>query len=357
MPLLTVGIPTYNRAATLRRCLERLLTDLEPHAARIEVIVSDNASPDDTGAVLREAGTLWQGRVRLRCTRQEQNIGVSRNVVALFHAARGRYFMFLGDDDCLSPQALPGLLSILDSAEAPVAVIQTRWNGKTRVPGRRDATWTDALALIYDYGNAWAGVVDVAAACRAVDSRGLRDRVESIVWPQTVMGFLAMHDSSPRPVCLQDMELGYPLVPGLNIHSKAYWIRSLGDLLQAATIIDAATGGHHARRALCSPLNRGFSGHLRSIAWESLIEDGGPSTHALRTQLRRDFGIRGRLCAVTLAVTDAPVLLRLLARTAALLRRGMAPWRFDERLAAQQRERSADIAARARSGRRFGDWF
>jgi hypothetical protein len=356
-PLLTIGIPTYNRAATLRRCLARLLADLEPHATRVEVIVSDNASPDDTGAVLREAEVLWQGRVGLRYTRQEHNVGVSRNVVALFHSARSRYFMFLGDDDCLSAPALPRLLSALDSGDAPVAVIQTRWNGRTRVAGRRDATWTDALALIYEYGNAWAGVVDVAAACRAIESRGLRDAVESIVWPQTVMGFLAMYDSSPRPVCLQDVELGGPLVPGLNIHNKAYWIRSLGDLLRAATIIDAATGGHRARRALSSPANPGLKGHIRSIAWEALLEEGGPSTQALRVQLCRDFGIRGRLWAAALAVTDKPALLWLLGRTAALLRKGMAPWHFDERLAARQRERSADITTRARGGRRFGDWF
>lgn len=284
-------------------------------------------------------------------------MGVSRNVVALFRAARSRYFMFLGDDDCLSAPALPALLSTLGSIDAPVAVIQTRWNGRTRVAGRGNARWTDALALIYEYGNAWAGVVDVAAACRAIDSRGLSDAVESIVWPQTVMGYLAMHDSSPRTVCLLDTELGGPLVPGLNIHNKAYWIRSLGDLLRAATIIDVATGGHCARRALSSLANPGLTGHLRSIAWEALLENGGPSTQALREQLCRDFGIRGRLWAATLAITDKPVLLRLLARTAALLRKGMTPSRFDERLAERQHERSADITGSARGDRRFGDWF
>jgi hypothetical protein len=357
VPLLTIGIPTYNRAATLRACLARLLTDLEPFAARVEVVVSDNASADDTATVLAEAGSQWCGRLRLRCTRQETNVGVSRNVVSLFYAARSRYFMFLGDDDCLFPAAIPGLLRVLESPDAPVALIQTRWNGRTRVPGRRDARWIDALALIYEYGNAWAGVVDVAAARRGIDARNLRDTVESIVWPQTVMGFLAMHDGTPRPVCLLDAELGGPLVPGLNIHNKAYWIRSLGDLLRAATIIDTATGGQRARQALAALANPGLGGHLQSIAWEALLENGGPSTRDLRALLWRDFVIRGWPWAIALMVTDTPVLLGLLARGLALLRRGMSPTRFDALLAAHQRERLADIAGVARDGRRFGDWF
>lgn len=357
VPLLTIGIPTYNRAATLRECLARLLADLEPCAARVEVIVSDNASADDTPAVLAGAESQWRGRLRLRCTRQETNVGVSRNVVSLFYAARGRYFMFLGDDDCLSAPTIPELLAVLDSPDAPVAVIQARWNGRTRVPGRRDAHWTDAVALIYEYGNAWAGVVDVAAARRAIDSRNLRAAVESTVWPQTVMGFLAMHDGTPRTVCLLDAEIGAPLVRGLNIHSKAYWIRSLRDLLRAATMIDTATGGQHARQALSSPANPGLGGHLRSIAWEALLEDGGPSTRDLRTLLWRDFGMRGWPWAIALMVTDTPVLLRFLARGLALLRRGMSPGRFDALLAARQRERLADIAGVAGGERRFGDWF
>ena len=114
-PLLTVGIPTYNRATTLRACLARLLEDLEPHAAYVEVIVSDNASDDDTDRVLSECRDLWRDRVHLRCIRNSSNVGVSRNVVSLFYAAATPYFMFLGDDDCLSPTALPGLRRFLQT--------------------------------------------------------------------------------------------------------------------------------------------------------------------------------------------------------------------------------------------------
>ena len=47
-PLLTIGIPTYNRAKFLRRLLEQLRTELAGLDGQVEVLVSDNASTDDT---------------------------------------------------------------------------------------------------------------------------------------------------------------------------------------------------------------------------------------------------------------------------------------------------------------------
>ena len=69
-PLITIAIPTFNRAALLRgafsRPYRRLMTN-------IEVLVSDNASTDDTAEVLREFNDK-----RLRVMRQETNIGLFR---------------------------------------------------------------------------------------------------------------------------------------------------------------------------------------------------------------------------------------------------------------------------------------
>jgi cellulose synthase/poly-beta-1,6-N-acetylglucosamine synthase-like glycosyltransferase len=48
-PFVTIGIPTFNRAALLKGCVTAARSQTYPH---FEVVVSNNASPDDTGNVL-----------------------------------------------------------------------------------------------------------------------------------------------------------------------------------------------------------------------------------------------------------------------------------------------------------------
>ena len=55
-PLLTIAIPTYSRASYLKETLDQLsLEILSHHLDGIEIIVSDNASPDHTQQVVADA--------------------------------------------------------------------------------------------------------------------------------------------------------------------------------------------------------------------------------------------------------------------------------------------------------------
>ncbi len=113
-PLLTIAVPTYNRAAYLREFLAELAPQLRALAdpADVEILVSDNASTDDTPAVLdafRDIG--------IQVTRQPENIGSDRNFVFLFRQARGRYFWLCGDDDILRPGAVDAVLAALRTVD------------------------------------------------------------------------------------------------------------------------------------------------------------------------------------------------------------------------------------------------
>lgn len=94
-PLVSIGLPTYNRAASLRRSLASALGQTYPN---LELIISDNASTDDTEAVCLEAARR-DGRVKY--LRQPSNQGAVKNFRAVLAEARGEYFMWLGDDDWL----------------------------------------------------------------------------------------------------------------------------------------------------------------------------------------------------------------------------------------------------------------
>lgn len=96
-PLVTVGIPTYNRAALLRRSIQSAREQDYPH---LEIIVSDNCSTDDTLALCRE---LEREDSRIRFVRQSRNGGPAHNFATVLSLASGRYFMWLGDDDWIDP--------------------------------------------------------------------------------------------------------------------------------------------------------------------------------------------------------------------------------------------------------------
>jgi len=116
MPLVTIGIPTFRRPPLLRRAV---LSALAQDHHDLEVVVSDNASGDDTAAVCRE---LAAADPRVRYIAQTVNVGPAANFLAVLEAARGEYFMWLGDDDWIDPDYVSSCLGIL-SASSDVAVV------------------------------------------------------------------------------------------------------------------------------------------------------------------------------------------------------------------------------------------
>lgn len=117
-PLVTIAIPTFNRATLLRGCIELALAQSYEH---IEVLVSDNASSDDTGTVLGEFSDH-----RLRALRQETNIGLLPNWNTCLAAAKGEYIIFVSDDDRISPQLVERCVAVLGSqTQVPVVVALT----------------------------------------------------------------------------------------------------------------------------------------------------------------------------------------------------------------------------------------
>ena len=116
-PLLSVCVLTYNRSGTLRETLDSLL----PQAAEcpeIEVLVSDNASADDTESVMRDYCARHPG---LRYSRNATNVGFDGNVIACIEYAAGVYVAFFSDDDIAPPGLLAGLLADLHE-HRPVAL-------------------------------------------------------------------------------------------------------------------------------------------------------------------------------------------------------------------------------------------
>lgn len=111
-PLLSICIPTFNRAALLDVCLASLLPQTEHWPELVEVIVSDNASTDNTPAVLDK----YAERFHFRRHRNAENIGLLGNITFVPSGlAQGEFAWLLGDDDLLAAGAVDQVLAMLHS--------------------------------------------------------------------------------------------------------------------------------------------------------------------------------------------------------------------------------------------------
>ena len=113
-------IPTHNRPDELRRCLETLRAQ-DVGSGRLEVIVADDGSASDIGAVVAEVAA--GGETEMRCERlAPAGLNAARNRGAA--AARGEVLAFLDDDTLVSPGWARALLQAF--AEHPCAAVGGR---------------------------------------------------------------------------------------------------------------------------------------------------------------------------------------------------------------------------------------
>lgn len=119
-PLLTIAIPTYNRSGFLSELLEVLAPQIS-HEPRVELIISDNASSDNTSAAVD--GFASAG-MPCRYIRNPVNTGADANFLQCFREARGQYFWLVGDDDILVPGAVAKILDLLSRDEYDIIFVR-----------------------------------------------------------------------------------------------------------------------------------------------------------------------------------------------------------------------------------------
>lgn len=150
-PLVTIAIPTFNRAALLQDCIAAALSQTY---GNFEVVVSDNASTDETAEILKS-----HSDPRLRFVGQEINIGLLRNLNALLEHARGDFVVFVPDDDRISPNMVEHCIALTtcdQNLPAIITLCDVRFvaEGKTwRAPGNQrlgTGIW-DGDEVLYEF--------------------------------------------------------------------------------------------------------------------------------------------------------------------------------------------------------------
>jgi abequosyltransferase len=128
-PLLTIAIPTYNRAIYLDLCLRRIAEELDSLSLNqrqlVKVYVSNNASTDNTAEVISGHRLTESGQ--LDVVHNAENMGAERNVAQCYTSATTPYVWVLGDDDVILPGGLRKILDALLQQDIDVLYMNNYW--------------------------------------------------------------------------------------------------------------------------------------------------------------------------------------------------------------------------------------
>jgi len=107
-PTVSIGMPVYNGGQQVIRALDSLLSQ---QYKNFELIVSDNASTDQTGTICQEYARKDK---RIKYIRQKENLGAIRNLEFVLEQSTGEYFMWAAHDDEWDARFINSMLQVLE---------------------------------------------------------------------------------------------------------------------------------------------------------------------------------------------------------------------------------------------------
>ena len=120
-PRVTIGLPTFARPHLIRRTLDSVASQT---FRDFVLVVSDNAGFDEnTYEAIKEYSHLLPEVILIS---QESNLGALNNFKFVLSVSTTEYFMWLSDDDEISPNYLQELVKILDSDLSTITAMG-RW--------------------------------------------------------------------------------------------------------------------------------------------------------------------------------------------------------------------------------------
>lgn len=153
---LSICIPTYNRAKCLRECLNSVLSSISGNEDQVEIVISDNASTDETGDIVR---AFQETHPLIRYQRNDRNIGAERNFYAVASIASGEYIWIFSDDDKMELDAIAIVLRKIEEQYYLIVNNYSIWTKdfcflkkRHAINWRGERRYDDANELMKDWG-------------------------------------------------------------------------------------------------------------------------------------------------------------------------------------------------------------
>ena len=277
---LSICIPTHDgRARPLEYGLNAVLRQANDSlASRLEVCVSDNASNDGTGEMVREAS--GGSPVPIHYRRNAVDLGPGRNILQSIEMASGEYCWLLSSDDALAEGALERMFKLL-GGHSGVGGVSTACEVFDSVMERRLPTPTDRFpaghgprvieglsAIVEELGPCFIGmsaqVVHRGAWLGAARAQGQSALVDGLL-PHIVF-LVGAAQSRPRWLWCPEPLIKWRAAGGIYGGIDNYMARILEDLaVSLSTYVGPQDPGY--RRAITSFARTNYSPHaLRTMA-------------------------------------------------------------------------------------------
>ena len=193
-PLVSVGVPTYNRPEGLRRTLRHLA---DQTYRNVEILVSDNCSTDpDVDLVLEEFAAA---DARIKVFHQVTNVGATSNFRFVLEQASGEYFMWASDDDWWDASFIQKALALMQERPSAVgcwcdvqfhagdtgAISKPRPYGLYTDP---DLSTSDAVSalLTWNFQHGWYGIYALFRTAAIADAARKHLRGQDLGWGSDV---------------------------------------------------------------------------------------------------------------------------------------------------------------------------
>lgn len=131
--LLTIAIPTYNRAELLNKQLAWLAEAIKAFEDECEILVSDNCSTDNTQEVIQK----WQvtlSNITFKSNKNSKNLGVVKNIMYCLNSTTTKYVWTIGDDDPIQDKAIAYVISKLRQHEN-LSLLFLNFSGRNQITG------------------------------------------------------------------------------------------------------------------------------------------------------------------------------------------------------------------------------
>lgn len=110
--ILSICIPTYNRAIYLTRLLDSLINEIQDNDLPVNIKITNNASIDNTKLICNDFISKYDF---IRAVHQSENMGADFNIFTAYSMSDSIFTWVIGDDEYLKPGALLLIVKLLTS--------------------------------------------------------------------------------------------------------------------------------------------------------------------------------------------------------------------------------------------------
>lgn len=227
---LSLCIPTYNRVDTLEILLESVYRQIGSHKDEVEVCISDNASTDSTGAIIKK----YVGKLNIQYNKFEYTVHTVLNWdYAIDKMPAGKYVLMIGDDDILINNAIERMLELIDTYEADYYYLN---HIHAQINVNRDKVYNNNCRMEYDatececyeqnssYVEKWESILNYPGKYQEINMLFIGNHLmKKGIWKIDLEHFEKMYsENGDKPLCEETMDYYYTVwSPQVTVVAKA----------------------------------------------------------------------------------------------------------------------------------------